>query len=112
MAEPIRRGSVDRRKKDFDDLGFCNGRRRHAAAIPVPAFLGDEPLIRNAAVLDGIPGVMIHGRHDVSSPLETAWQLSQRWRRSELIVLDDAGHGGGASFTGAIIAALNRLAAR
>ena len=29
--------------------------------------------------LNGIPGVLIHGRYDVSGPLETAWRLSQRW---------------------------------
>jgi proline iminopeptidase len=47
--------------------------------------------------LDGIPGVLIHGRYDVSSPLETAWRLSQSWTTSELHVIDDAGHGGGDS---------------
>src|ERR1017187_210562 len=35
-------------------------------------FLEDGQLLRNAATLNGIPGVLIHGRYDVSSPLETA----------------------------------------
>ena len=78
---------------------------RHAA------FLGDDQLIREAAKLNGIPGVLIHGRYDVSSPLETAWQLSQRWRTSRLHVLEDAGHGGGDSFCPAVVGALNALAA-
>jgi hypothetical protein len=34
---------------------------------------------------------MIHGRYDVSGPLDTAWQLSRQWSISELQVLDDAG---------------------
>jgi proline iminopeptidase len=79
---------------------------RHAA------FLGDDQLLRDAAMLDGIPGVLIHGRYDVSSPLETAWRLSQRWRTSRLHVLDDAGHGGGDSLVAAIVGALNEFAAR
>jgi len=78
---------------------------RHAA------FLEDNQLLREAPRLDGIPGVLIHGRYDVSSPLETAWRLSQRWTSSRLQVLEDAGHGGGASLSAAIVEALNRFAA-
>jgi proline iminopeptidase len=78
---------------------------RHAA------FLEEDQLLRDAAKLNGIPGVLIHGRYDVSSPLDTAWQLSQRWSTSELQVLDDAGHGGGDTFVAAVVGALNRLAA-
>jgi proline iminopeptidase len=75
------------------------------------AFLEESQLLRDAAKLNGIPGVLIHGRYDVSSPLDTAWQLSQRWSTSELQVLDDAGHGGGDTFIAAVVGALNRLAA-
>ena len=78
---------------------------RHAA------FLEEDQLLRNAAILNGIPGVLIHGRYDVSSPLETAWRLSQRWTTSRLHVLDDAGHGGGEYFPPLVIGALNRFAA-
>jgi proline iminopeptidase len=74
------------------------------------AFLEDEQLIRDAALLNGIRGVLIHGRYDVSSPLETAWRLSQRWNTSELKVLDDAGHGGGESFVPTIVEALAQFA--
>ena len=78
---------------------------RHAA------FLADDQLLRDAPVLDGIPGVLIHGRHDVSSPLETAWRLSQRWTTSRLQVIDDVGHGGGNTFLAAIVDALTQFAA-
>ena len=76
------------------------------------AFLADEQLIRNASVLDGIPGVLIHGRHDISSPLETAWRLSRRWATSELKVLGDTGHGGGDSFLAAIVQAVAHFASQ
>jgi proline iminopeptidase len=74
------------------------------------AFLEDDQLLRDAPKLNGIPGVMIHGRHDVSSPLDVAWQLSQRWNTSKLRILDDAGHGGGDSFVSEVVDALNRFA--
>lgn len=52
----------------------------------------------------GIPAVLIHGRLDISGPLDTAWRLHQAWPGSRLAVLDDAGHGGG-GFTAATVAA-------
>ncbi|MCA1723124.1 MAG: prolyl aminopeptidase [Thermomicrobia bacterium] len=75
------------------------------------AFLAEDQLVRDAATLNGIPGMLIHGRYDVSSPLETAWRLAQRWNTSQLRVLDDIGHGGGETFTAAVVGALNRFAA-
>lgn len=72
------------------------------------AFLDEDQLVRDAHRLDGIPGVLIHGRYDVSSPLETAWRLSRRWSTSTLEVLGDAGHGG-ASVADAVVDALVRL---
>ncbi|WP_079571350.1 hypothetical protein [Krasilnikoviella flava] len=43
--------------------------------------------------LAGVPGVLIHGRRDVSSPVVTAWRVHRAWPGSELVVLGD-GHGG------------------
>lgn len=53
----------------------------------------DDAILSNMHRLAGIPAVLIHGRHDISSPLDTAWRLHQQWPESELVVLD-AGHGG------------------
>lgn len=78
---------------------------RHAA------FLEENQLIRDAAKLNGIPGVLVHGRQDVSGPLVTAWRLSQRYTTSRLHILDDAGHGGGSAFWPLVLGALNEFAA-
>jgi proline iminopeptidase len=95
----------------FDDADF---RLRFARLVTHywrhAAFLDDEQLLRDAPMLDGVPGVLIHGRYDVSSPLETAWRLSQRWSTSRLQLLDDAGRGGGDTFVGAVTGALRQLA--
>lgn len=72
------------------------------------AFLEDDQLLRNATSLKPIPGTLIHGRYDVSSPLQTAWQLHKRWLGSELRVADDAGHGGG-SLPEHVVTALNQF---
>jgi proline iminopeptidase len=54
--------------------------------------------------------VLIHGRYDISGPLETAWRLSQRWSPTQLHILDDAGHGGGDLFLPLVVKALNEFA--
>lgn len=73
-------------------------------------FLEDGILIREAGKLAGIPGVLIHGRLDVSGPPEFAWELSRAWPDSELVLLEDAGHTGGPGMTEAMIGALDRFA--
>jgi proline iminopeptidase len=55
-------------------------------------FLEDGVLIREADRLAGIPGVMVHGRLDMSLPVEGAWELSRAWPDAELLIADDAGH--------------------
>lgn len=70
-------------------------------------FLDHAPILDNMATLQHTPAVLIHGHHDVSSPLDTAWDLHRQWPASDLVVLDDAGHGGG-SMVKAIVGAINQ----
>ena len=74
-------------------------------------FLEPGQLLRDAHRLAGIPGVMVHGRYDVSGPLDTAWRMHLAWPDSELVVIDDAGHSGG-SMSGALVGFLDRVADR
>ena len=67
-------------------------------------FVGDWParfdgqtgagLLGGMERLAGIPGILIHGRRDVSGPVLTAWELHRAWPGSELHVIEDEGHGG------------------
>lgn len=57
-------------------------------------FLEDGILIREAGKLAGIPGVLIHGRNDISGPAITAWEIAQAWPGSQLVVISDSGHTG------------------
>ncbi|MEC3975892.1 hypothetical protein [Amycolatopsis sp. H20-H5] len=57
-------------------------------------FLEEGALLRDAKKLAGIPGVLLHGRLDLGSPIETSWELTQAWPDAELIVFDEAGHTG------------------
>ena len=77
------------------------------------AWLDDDALLHGAVRLAGIPGVLVHGRLDVSGPPDIAWHLSRAWPDSELILLDDAGHAtGDPGMTEALVAATDRFAGR
>lgn len=74
-------------------------------------WLDDGVLLREARRLAGIPGVLVHGRLDISSPPDIAWHLSQAWPDAELVLIDAAGHGAGhAGMSEALIAATDRFA--
>lgn len=62
-------------------------------AVPWGASPGSG-LLGGMARLSGLPGVLIHGRRDVSGPALTAWELHRAWPGSELIVVEEEGHGG------------------
>ena len=77
---------------------------RHAA------WLEDGALLRDVDKLAGIPAVLIHGRLELSAPLDVPWMLAQSWDGSELAVIDDTGHTGGPNMTAALIAATDAFA--
>ena len=74
------------------------------------AWLDEGILLRQAGRLAGIPGVLVHGRLDLASPLATPWHLSRAWPGSELVVIDAAGHDSGdAGMRAALVAATDRF---
>ncbi|MGY1603666.1 prolyl aminopeptidase [Geodermatophilus sp. SYSU D00815] len=73
-------------------------------------FLPDGALLAGATRLAGIPGLLSHGRRDISGPLDTAWELSLRWPDAELVVVEE-GHGG-PGMTDAVVAFTDRFAGR
>ena len=75
-------------------------------------FLADGVLLRQAGRLAGIPGVLIHGRLDISGPADVPWELAQVWPDSELVLIGDAAHTGSDAMTEAILAAIDRFAIR
>ena len=74
------------------------------------AWLEEGALLREAGRLTGIPGVLIHGRLDMGSPVGTAWELARAWPDARLVVVDDSGHTGSDKMRNAILDALNEFA--
>jgi proline iminopeptidase len=74
-------------------------------------FEMDGQLIAGAAKLRHIPCVIIHGRYDVITPLETAWALHKAWPEAAFEVIPDAGHTATEpGITDALIRATDRFA--
>ncbi len=59
------------------------------------SWLEEGQLIREAGKLAGIPGVLIHGRQDLSCPAGTAAELAAAWPDARLLIDDQTGHKGG-----------------
>lgn len=55
-------------------------------------FFEEGQLIRDASRLKDIPGVIIQGRYDICTPMQTAWDLHRAWPEAAFVVVPDAGH--------------------
>ena len=69
------------------------------------AWLEDQSLLRGAGPLADIPGILVNGRFDFQAPIGNAWELHLVWPRSELVIVDDAGHAGNADISRQLIRA-------
>jgi proline iminopeptidase len=71
----------------------------------------DGVLLEQASRLGHVPGMIIQGSLDLTNLVGTPWLLTAAWPGSELVLIDDAGHGGNATLVGAIVAATDSFAA-
>lgn len=55
-------------------------------------FDRDDQLLAEAHRIRGVPGVIVHGRYDVVTPLRSAWDLKMAWPAADLCIVPDAGH--------------------
>jgi proline iminopeptidase len=55
-------------------------------------FLAPDQIIRDAARIRHIPGVIVQGRYDVVCPAVSAWRLYRAWPEAQFHLIPDAGH--------------------
>jgi proline iminopeptidase len=55
-------------------------------------FEADGQLIARAGMLKDIPGVIVHGRYDLCTPVVIAHDLHKAWPQAALRIVPDAGH--------------------
>ena len=88
----LRRDS--QREENFTDARFALAfaRIENHYFINGGFFERDDQLIADANKLADIPGVIVHGRYDVVTPLKTAWDLHKQYPQAKLVIVEDAGH--------------------
>jgi proline iminopeptidase len=75
------------------------------------SFLDDDIVLREAAALKGIPGVVVQGALDFNNMVGTPWLLERVWD-CELVLIEDAGHDSRDSVADALITATDRFRQR
>jgi proline iminopeptidase len=75
------------------------------------SFLDDGVVLREAAALKGIPGVVVQGALDFNNMVGTPWLLAEVWG-CELVMIQDAGHDSRGSMVDALITATDRFRQR
>ena len=55
-------------------------------------WLEDGQLLRDAAKIRHIPGIVVQGRHDTCTPPVAAWNLHCAWPEADLRIVPDGGH--------------------
>jgi len=77
------------------------------------AFITPNQILNDMHKLQGIPGIIVHGRYDLICPLENAWLLHKAWPDSQLNIIRDAGHAAfEAGITDGLIHATREFGAR
>lgn len=57
------------------------------------AFMQRESqLLENVDRIRHIPGVIVQGRYDICTPVQSAWELHRAWPEAEFHLIPDAGH--------------------
>lgn len=108
-AEPNGKPNAYSDRPDTAKLAFV---RICAHYFSHAAWLEEDMLLRNADRLAGIPGLLVHGRLDMGSPIGTAWELAQAWPDARLVVIEDSGHTGSTTMARVLEEALADFARR
>jgi proline iminopeptidase len=98
---------------DFDDPAYRMAFVRIVTHIWAHgAWLEEGVVLRDAGRLGGIPGVLVQGSLDLGNLIGTPWLLHAEWPGSELILIEDAGHGySDRAMVASLVAATDRFRA-
>jgi len=55
-------------------------------------FLENNHLLKNCHKIQGLPTILVHGRRDITCPVESSWRIHNALAGSDLRILPNAGH--------------------
>lgn len=74
-------------------------------------FIAENQILANCAKLRGIPAIVIHGRNDLTCPMEAGWRLCKALPQARFQVLPNAGHiARGEEMIDALVSATDEMA--
>lgn len=74
-------------------------------------FIKENQILDDIARIPDVPVMIIHGRRDLTCTLESSWALHRFLPKSELVIVNEAGHlAGEPAMIDALIAATDRMA--
>jgi proline iminopeptidase len=76
---------------DSDPLAFSRIENHYMSH---DCFLEDNQLLRDVGKIRDIPAILVNGRYDVICPPQTAWRLHKAMPKSQLWIIEGAGHAG------------------
>ena len=79
---------------DLDDATVLAFARLLHHYVAGGGFLPEGGLLAGVDRIRAIPGVIVHGRYDMKTPPDQAWDLHRAWPEAEFHIVEDAGHGG------------------
>lgn len=82
---------VEKSVTSSDPLAFSRIENHYMAN---DCFLEPDQLLRDAGRIKDIPAVIVNGRYDVIAPPITAWKLHKTLPKSQLWIIESAGHSG------------------
>lgn len=82
---------VEKSLDSSDPLAFSRIENHYMAN---DCFLEPDQLLRDAGRLKDIPTVIVNGRYDVIAPPITAWKLHKALPKSQIWIVESAGHSG------------------
>lgn len=72
---------------------------------------GEDHVVSHCDALAEIPGIIVHARFDICTPLWEAWQLKKAWPRADLRIIEHGGHmSDEPEMAAALVTALDELA--
>ncbi|BBL56930.1 prolyl aminopeptidase [Methylomonas koyamae] len=75
-------------------------------------FISENQVLADCAGLGGIPAIIIHGRNDLTCPIESGWRLHRALPQAHFRVLPNAGHiARGDEMIDALVSATDEMAA-
>ena len=55
-------------------------------------FIKENQILNNMYKIKHLPGIIVHGRYDMITPVDNSYLLKRSWHNAELDIVRDAGH--------------------